>query len=64
MYFLFREFSYEAGNKCDPNKLDEDELEEELAPKNIVPVRRPGSPGNSKQSQPQIQFRPQLAQYQ
>lgn len=62
-FFLFREFSYEAGNKCDPNQLDEDELEEELATKNVVPAKRPGSSGNSKHAQPQIQYRPQLAQY-
>lgn len=62
IFFTSREFSYEAGNKCDPNQLDEDELEEELAAKNVVPVKRPSS-GNSKQGQPQIQYRPQLAQY-
>lgn len=62
-YFIFREFSYEAGNKCDPNQLDEDELEEELARKNAVAAKRPNSSGNPKQAQPQAQYRPQLAQY-
>lgn len=62
--FTYREFTYEAGNKCDPNQVDEDELEEELRPRN-PPPKKPINSGavRPQQAQPQIQYRPQLAQY-
>lgn len=62
--FCFREFSYEAGNKCDPNQVNEDELEEDLRP--LSPQKKSPVPtglSRQQQVQSQIQYRPQLSQY-
>lgn len=32
-----REYTYETGNLCDPNKRDEEELEEEVQEQEYVP---------------------------
>lgn len=63
---IFSEFNYEAGNKCDPTLEEEDEdLEENFKPRNPAPTKKTTNAGalRPQQVQPQIQYRPQLAQY-
>ncbi|VEN54958.1 unnamed protein product [Callosobruchus maculatus] len=53
-----REFEYEAGNKCDPNRRDIDEDDEDLPPPPPPQHKKPHNIGKQ-----QVQFRPQqLAQ--